>query len=424
MANPFEYQRFKNIFDPSIMGSNGIGSMPNPGMGPTPNFSQPAITTPPVQSMGGNDFDVTSRMGELYQPEMAAQKRFEELQGQYPQYQAPGFWRAAAGALSAFGPGGHDIGMKVANQGNDLRMQEWKSLLTPAQQAADNERQENINRRTLAHQTIQGELTQRRDEGRIKATDEANRIRNERMEIYRLRSNKPNFRFDFSGPTVLIGDPTTGKVTNTGISTGSLSETDKLELQQEHSLDRISATGKETRKTEDTRQEGRETLQDMRAWQQGNIPDPADPTKQIPILYNTLTGETKRMSLGGNEIQGPVLKGAPPAGSTPSETQRRTGNFNKALEIWNTREDLRPYMQRSGNDFILKPGSSWTDAGKAQDAAKRKELIELLYPKGTGNTTTLNTGNQSAPGVAPKAPAGWKYVPKPGGGWTAVQAGK
>jgi hypothetical protein len=39
-----------------------------------------------------------------------------------------------------------------------------------------------------------------------------------------------------------------------------------------------------------------------------------------------------------------------------------------------------------------------------------------------GNGPAPATGGAPAAGTAPAAPAGWKYVPKPGGGWTAVRA--
>lgn len=46
-------------------------------------------------------------------------------------------------------------------------------------------------------------------------------------------------------------------------------------------------------------------------------------------------------------------------------------------------------------------------------------------PAGTGNSPGAATppgGAGAPPGAAPQAPPGWKYVPKPGGGWTAVEA--
>lgn len=46
----------------------------------------------------------------------------------------------------------------------------------------------------------------------------------------------------------------------------------------------------------------------------------------------------------------------------------------------------------------------------------------FMQNNGGGTTTTPSTSAPAAMGGAPAAPTGWKYVPKPGGGWTAVEA--
>jgi hypothetical protein len=68
-------------------------------------------------------------------------------------------------------------------------------------------------------------------------------------------------------------------------------------------------------------------------------------------------------------------------------------------------------------------GALDTGQEKSQFIAELPKIEDSIgrWHKASGAPATA-TGAAPAPGGAPAAPAGWKYVPKPGGGWTAVEA--
>lgn len=450
MPNPLEILRMMSIFNPQSMEMANQPGMQDPmaGMNLNTPARPPALPNIPVQSgLPTQGSDVGARMRELYQPETAASDRFNELQNNYPQYEKPGFWRSAAGALSAFGPGGHEIGMKVANQHNDQRMSDWKNQIGPAQQAANIERQENVNSRTLAHNTVQNEISGRRLDETTRNNERNSAVRESRARVYEWKSRNPGMKFNFSGPKVLMTDPTTGKVTNTGIDTGNLSDEDKMDIGQDNAMQRIGAQGAVQSGLETQRQTGRETVQDQRAWSQGNVPDPNDPTKSIAILYNSITGETKPLTMGGQNT-GPVSGTGGGAARPELPTQGRVREFTAARELFNTNPELRPFIKLNpqNNTFEIaepKPPTSFGGytISKGGPTTEQFEAIKnAIYGGGSpGAKPPLPTGTPGGgrgggsgrgvqtprftPQNPPPAPAGFKYVPKPGGGWTAVPIG-
>jgi hypothetical protein len=58
-----------------------------------------------------------------------------------------------------------------------------------------------------------------------------------------------------------------------------------------------------------------------------------------------------------------------------------------------------------------------------QSARKKYEdgFAQVTKRYGLTDEQMIPSGGSAAPQQAPAAPAGWKYVPKPGGGWTAVE---
>jgi hypothetical protein len=431
MPNPLEFLRMRNIFNPQSMEMNNMPPMDAMGgMDLTPKPFTPNI---PIQEglpgQGGN-MDIASRMAQLYTPETEATERFNTLAGGMPEYEKPGVWRSIAAALSAFGPGGHEVGMQVARQPYADKMTRWKEQLGPAQQAASLERQNNANERTMAYQTVNQELQSRKQDEVERKNLAEQKIRQQRADVYEFKSRNPGFKFDFSGPKVKVLNPTTGQVTVTQWDTGNLSDTDKINLEQKNAIERIEKTGEQARETEGVRQTGRESIAETRGWKVYNVPDPNNPGQMKSIKINEITGDVQELA----KPVGPVASatGAGNRGELPTQTKVR--QFNKAREIYNTRPDLRKYLKLGTNDFTVLESSSWGAEGKAADAAKIQELNQLLYGEGQP-TTPGNTGGRGGgsgrgtqtprftPQKPPPAPQGWRYVPKPGGGWTAVQAG-
>lgn len=398
MPNFLEALRLKNLF-----GNIGSGDVPPPmdlvggdftdkfkGESPYSNISFGPTNVPMPQSTQDDDFNVAQRMAELYSPEHAASDRFDQLIGGYPQFQEPGKLRKIGGAIlgSLTDLGTNLGGNRAGVHGTDVfdeatgrhdyekAVLDWKNKIPPTQAAANLERNNNTNERTMAHQTVQNEITARRDDARAKSTEESNKIKADRAEVYRLKSLAPNYKFDFSGPTVIMADPATGKVTDTGLKTGSLSDADKLALQQENALEKIHTTGDETRKTEDVKH----------------------------------TNRTEEIHTRGDEARN--TKGTPSAsltnkGETPTQTKVR--QFNSAKEFAAKNPDLAKFIKfGKSNDFTISPpsqGGFFSSAGptKAQHdaitAAVFGDALQVPQPTRTGASTSTPAPGKPSTGA-------------------------
>lgn len=419
MPSFFDNLRLQNIFAPQqqntpppfsfdFSGQPKQPTMPDVSFGPQTDFTKLPTPAPTPNIEQETPFDVSARMRELYQPETMATDRFNQLLSEMPQWEKPGVWRSIAAALSAFGPGGHDIGMKVAQQPYMTKMADWKSKMDPAYQAANLERQSNMNERQLAHQTVSGELTSRRDDARAKSAEEANRIRADRAEVYRLKSLRPNFKFDFSGPTVLVSDPTTGNVTDTGLSTGSLSDSDKLALQQENALERIGATAAEQRTTEGVKQDNRVEL----AWSDPYEVNLPDGTKKY-MQTNRATGDIREAKFPGQ-----INKVGTGRTNTETPTQVKVRQYNAAREFASKNPQLAKFVKLGkNNDFtITPPGKGGMFGSVGPTPEEHQKIISSIYggdvpiqqPTRTGATTETPTTQN----VGPNASNAPKYTPE------------
>ena len=265
-------------------------------------------------------------------------------------------------------------------------MEEWKNKIGPAQQSANLERYENVNQRTLAYQQMSMELREKAQEAKEKNDQRRVDILQQRADLYRLRYEHPDFKFMFpKGGNVQVGNPRTGEMHDTGVPTGSASDIDKITLGQENALERISATGEQARQTEDVRQTGR--LEAIGA-------------------RGTQARETRATPAGGT-------------GKAELPTQTRIRQFNAAREIMNSRPDLAKFIKLGtpgANDFkVTPPGQNFWGEPNGPSKEQANEINRLIY--GTGTTASHAPTSAAKP---PVAPPGWKYVAKPGGGWTAV----
>lgn len=441
----FPNLRLKNIFD--AMNSQPIGNdlpqqggltgtMPFP-LRPLPTF-QDSIQ-PPVPDVSGpkpiiNDdptptptFDPMSRMQQLYQPEHAATDQFSQLLGQYPGGQPQSRLARLGSALAGAGMSlatddplkGYAFGQDVLHKREQNAIENWKNQVNPAYQAATLERYSNANNRQFANSVVSQEMADRKQTETERKNKEMEGHRKRVDDVREYLAKNPKWQANFNGPEVILFDPGTHETIKTGIKTGQMDEFEKQKLITGAAQKRVET---ETASREKIAGEA-DKDRDAGLWKSDFIT--TDPTTGEQTIWqtNSRTG-TVRKAPHEEGMTGKITK-IPGSGTSSgqSETQRRVGLFNKAQQVRNTRPDLAPYIQLGSpgsNDFtIVGANRSWTQAGKAEDAAKIKEANELIY--GTG-PMQLQSGH--TPTQAPPAPAGWRYVPKPGGGWTAVQDGK
>lgn len=305
---PLPEPNFGDIFAPKKSPMDvSFGPLPNPIGGGSPPTTMPnpigAPTNPQPMAGGGAD-RIKQLMTELYTPEEEASGRFNELLAQYPKREEykPGALRrigamlaTLAGSVTKDGlllnENAMNMGQDILNRPYNEKLAEWKAQVEPAYQSANLERYSNTNERGYAYQTTMAQLKAEADAARAANDTRKADIAEARLRAYDFKMRNPNFKFDFSGPTVIVANPATGELKDSGIPTGALSDADKMSLQQENALERIGATGEQARLTEGVRQEGREGLAETRGWQIFNIPDPANPGQMKAVKINQITGE-------------------------------------------------------------------------------------------------------------------------------------
>lgn len=334
-----------------------MGNMPPP-MGE--NMFQPTEMTPTELPQPDQGFDPIAVMNELYQPETAASERFQQLMGQYPERERPGFWRTAAAALSAFGPGGHEMGMQVLNQPYQDKLERWKSLIDPAEAAANLERYENVNRRQLATQGV----AERRRDAQLK-------INEDKQALAELKFKNPNLQFNTTGPTVLTLDPSTGEVKDTEFPTGRLSKIDELMLGQQFALDRI-----------DRNVAGRKEVADVVA---GHSMDRAE----------YIQGEIARRQ-GANTTQERPL--------SPSAEEQQWLNNARLLKERNP--ELGQYINITGNDFTIEEPASYLGGyiKTGPPPEIRQQIIDTIFGSDETDREASELGMTPETPLAPTTP--------------------
>lgn len=384
---------------PQLMGQPPSNPWQNISLTPAASNSVP--NTPPEIPAGesvaatGGGRRMADMMASMYHPETAASDRLNTMISSYPSREAnqPSMLRRIGGALMAFGgslPQGRGMdfyhanpeaiqsGLNFMDKPFTDKLEDWKNQLQPVESAATLERYHNVNERTMAYQAVSAQLRDEAEQHKI-ANDAVNaEIKQHRADIYEFKARHPGAKFDFRGPTVMVGDPITGKAQDTGVPTGHLSDLDKINLNQENALERIGATGNENRKTEVVRQTGRESLEDKR--QEGR--------------RDLLTWKQRFATGAGGKPE------------TPQQTRIR--QFNNAREVYNTRPDLRPFIKLGTpgtNDFTVTPPSDSNFFGWQTHSGPSQKLYEeardLIYGQtapapapshGSPNSTTPQNG--------------------------------
>jgi hypothetical protein len=397
MPNFLESMRLKNLFSTPGINNGMPPDLTNPatldmsgvyGGGANQGAANPSapMTTPP-SSISGED-DIASLMKSLYHPSSDAGNQFQSLVNQYPQRENPS-WLRRIGAMLVDYTKGPKEGQEFIDQPFNEKLMDWKNKIGPSQQSANLERYDNSNDRTQAYQTATNILKERAQTSKDKMDERKATISEHRAAVSQWKAEHPGSKFLMpAGGNITAVDPITNKTTTltdsqgNPIPTGSLTEIDKINANQENAMARIGEGGKQARLNETDRQENRVTNNETRGW--------GDPTmitdrtgKQIAVSINKITGEVKEVKLG-NENIGPIVKPGVDKSKTETSTQKRVGEYVKARELMNTRPDLAGFIKLSGtSDFKITPQSDvksyWS--GKAEGPTKEqiKEINDAIY---------------------------------------------
>ena len=424
--------RMRSIFGPQTPIGNDMpeqggitGQMPMggglqfPGRDPYQGLfdTGPVTIPPPTVDTGMPDYTPAHEMTD----------RFNKMVGERPNEADyhPGIWRRLGSALTAFGPGGMNLGMQMLDKPYTDKLQAWKENIAPAYQAAQLERYGNVN-----------ELTARRDEGRYQQAEEKNRIAEMRARVYQFKSQNPGAKIvvQRGGNTVAI-DPISGKTIRDFGPSGLMDEQTKSDLEF---INKTELQGQAIQGRKDVANIGNEasnTRVDEQGWMVVNIPDPNNPGQTIPARYNPRSGKpAEPIQYSGSttqtptQVTGPTYRlGTQPTNRPEPQSQQRIGVVNKANEFKNTYPELGKWITVQGNDVtVTPPRKSDSFFANGPTPAEHQQIMDAIY--GQGNSGPQNTGGRGGgpgrftPQNPPKAPPGWKYVPDGRGGWTATQS--
>lgn len=322
--------------------------------GPNPTFEgayNPPEYEPmtPEMGMGGNS--IADMMTQMYTPQNQAYDRFSGMIDEFPQRPTDqsGLRKVGAVGLATladmFGKGGgKDAFSGVMYPGYDRKVAEWKEKIGPAQQAANLERQTNINERTMSYQTAANTLREQAQAAKEKNDAVRAQIAQQRADVYQFRTENPNARIIApKGGNIRAVHPVTGALIRDFGPAGTMSDADRIALEQTNAMARIGATGDEARETARVRgEEARATA---------ITPRPARPS----------------------------------AASTRPElpTQTRVRQFNAARELSNTRQDLAKFIKvgdPGSSDFtITPPGKNIWGYPTGPTEQQYKEINDAIY---------------------------------------------
>jgi len=333
------------MLDPRVNLGTGQGTFT--GAPITPQFPIPPNNLG-VQAMN----DPVQRMRELYQPDTRATDKLYEMLEQIPERNKPGLLRKIAASVAGLSSGGPKAADQMLYAPYYKQLQEFETKFKPTEAVAQQERLQNVNLRQIASSVLANEAAQRRLD--IQSQDANTRAR--RADIYAKFTDWKMQNQDWDivkteGGNYMLINKTTGETKDSGIPTGTLDELQELNL---------------------------------------NI----QARKDIARIPRTVISSGTTTS---------VTTPAPP---TPNQEQIR--RFNKALELYNSRPDLRPYIQLdpSTNAFeIAEPREGgFFRSGVPKD--KIDEINRLILEQETPapRTTTSQSNRTSTTGGAPSKP--------------------
>jgi len=320
--------RLQNIFGstPSMnlptSGPAALSTPPlqNPGQDPYSNisFGSTNFQMPPTDASGTptsgagaptfadpaeKGFDAIQKMQQMYQPQTTATDRFNELMQQYPKREdyRPGGWRKVAAALAMFGRGGPQLAQQVVDKPFQDALSDWSNQVKPAAEAANFERYQNSNSRMMAFQTVAQELRQQAIDNKDKIDQGKLEVMQHRASIYQFKAMHPNLELIYpKGGNVSYLDPSTKQMVDTGIPVGSMTDLDKINLNEKNTLTNIGAKGAIAEKIEGMKE-------NTKGWSIVDIPDKDNPGQKISVRMNMDTGAVAPIIYEGKNVSATKL---------------------------------------------------------------------------------------------------------------------
>jgi hypothetical protein len=192
------------------------------------------------------------------------------------------------------------------------------------------------------------------DTSKVASTKREDDIKQQRADVYKFKATHPEMKIMMpKGGNITAVDPITGKTMDLGISTGSMSDVDKMELTGQQQQERISSQGDVRKELQNTR--GNQALENIGA---------------------RIIGQKELQSERINKPETPV--------------QDKVKYMNNAKRIANTRPDLAPFIQSdpTGGSFTITAPSTGFFGHSGPTNEQYKELNDLIYSDSSNNESS------------------------------------
>lgn len=451
MPPPLNYLRMRNIFDPNAMNSPSLGINPVDFAGgfqqrdPYQNIFPQGPITPDYTQINPQVTQEMEPPAYQYTPKHAAADRFAQALNDYPQQEHHGKLARIGAALLGAGTTlasndditkGITVGQGALEYKRNKKLADWKSQITPIQQAADNERQDNAGERQFAYQTNTNQMNIRKQAETERKNLEAEKARQQRIDIAKYKADHPNAQIDTSGEYVRVFDNASQQWKQTSWKTIHMSDADKMDAQQKNAKELVQEKEKAAEQLEEVKQPNRMAVAELNRTQIRNETDPT--TGQTGTFFFNPRTHGATPATVNDRPAGISSTGIP---STKEDTGQnaRVKKYNAAEELKNLRPDLAPFInlnpaQKAVTIDAPGPTSAW---GKAPPTPTQKAEIDAYIYKRSGEVQSSGStgGRGGTPNGTPNGPRytnespppspkpGYRYVRKPGGGWQAVRIG-
>lgn len=392
---------------PEQGGITGNMPMPDPSMSyPTKNPYENIFKQNPIQASNipptpdPNDIDVNALYNQYYQPEHAASDRYNQMISQYPQDKGHGkmarIGAALLGGAATLATDDINTGVKlgtgVLDYKRNKQLADWKNQIEPAQNAANLERTSNVNARQTATSMVNARLADKKQEQANTIAEEKTKIAQQRADIYRLKNERPDYEFNDKGPTVMVKDPATGQIWDSGFKTSNLSEIDRITLNQRNAMSQIGARTEGAKEVAGINAGSREkTAQANRPL--FNVLDPE--SGQYVAAYRDANGNLVRATMDYQPVTDVKKVGTEPSNKSMTSSQTKVDVYNKALKIINTDAELKKFVKikSNGEVTVVAPGEGGF-FGNSPSPDQYNRIKQQLY----GSAGPVATGQQSGTG--------------------------
>lgn len=226
----------------SYVGQNDTGSSAiPPQQGSTTSSAAPPRvqdTAPQYQAPGSDldlDIETIRRIREEFKPSTELTDRFTQLLDKQPQRGQVGLPRSILSGIVGL-KDGYKGAKEVLDQPYNEATADWKNQIEPAYQAANMERQSNINERQVFGAALTGARQQQALREQTRIADEKQQLASQIYELKRLKQE--GWQFNFDGPTIMKYTSPGGQLIDTGVPTNKISQLDMLILRSELGLNR------------------------------------------------------------------------------------------------------------------------------------------------------------------------------------------